>query len=55
MAATQCIKKAFRNGQDSQQKFNLNIRMGKKSDLGDAECGRQLGLLGVVQKGENIQ
>lgn len=51
MAATQCIK-AFRNGQ---QKFNLNIRMGKKSDLGDAECGRQLGLLGVVQKGENIQ
>lgn len=31
------------------------IKAFRNGDLGDAECGRQLGLLGVVQKGENIQ
>lgn len=31
------------NGQDHLQKFKANIRMGKKGDLSDFECGMAAG------------
>ena len=38
MAAAKCIK-AGRHGQDVQLLFRPNVRMGKKCDLSDFNCG----------------
>ncbi len=42
MTATQCIL-ASRCGEDDLLKFKLSIRMGKKGDLSDFECGMVVG------------
>ena len=42
MTATQCIW-ACRGGQDNLLKFKPSIRMGKKGDLSDFECGVVVG------------
>ncbi len=42
VAATQCIS-AHRHGQDDLLKFKPSIRMGKKGDLSDFECGMVVG------------
>ena len=39
---TQCIQ-ACRHGQDDLLKFKLSIRMGKKGELSDFECGMVVG------------
>ena len=50
MAGTQCIK-ACRRGQEVQLFFRPNVRMGKKCDLSDFDCGM---IVGARQSGLSI-